>query len=134
MPQTRGRQRPSGRKILSASAAFLCLGILPLLITFSPLVFTLLSIIAAGFAMAGGWTIEANPTNGIALLWTACGVALALGLIGIFSFGLIYIFAGILILMAISAAPNPNGHSWFGIKFILPEIVSFAATLALVLR
>jgi hypothetical protein len=112
----------------------LCLGILPLLITYSPLVFTLLSILAAGFAIAGGWTIEANPTNGLALLWTGCGVALALGLIGIFSFGIIYIFAGITILMAISAAPNPNGHSWFGFKFILPEIISFAATWALAFR
>ena len=134
MSQTRGLRRPSGSKIFCASAAFLCLGILPLFITYSPRIFTLLSIMAAGFVIAGGWAIEANPTNGITLLWTAFGVALALGLIGIFSFGLIYVVAGIMILMAISAAPNPTGHSWFDFKFILPEIVSFAATLALVLR
>jgi hypothetical protein len=134
MSQTHGRQRPSGSKVFSASAAFFCLGILPLLIAQSPFIFTLLSITTAGLAIAGGWALETNPTNGIALLWTAFGVAFALSLIGIFSFGIIYLFAAIMILMAISAAPNPNGHSWFGFKFILPEIVSFAATLAVVLR
>jgi hypothetical protein len=134
MSQGRERQSPSDSKIFSASAAFFCLGILPLLITYSPIVFTVLSLTAAGLAVAGGWTLEADSTNGIALLWTALGVVLALGLVGIFSVGLAYIFAGIMILMAISAAPNPNGHSWFGLKFILPEIVSFAVALALTLH
>ena len=127
------RKGLSGSKIFSASAAFFCLGILPVLITHSFL-FTILSITAAVVAIAGGWRVERNPTDGIALLWLALGITLALGLAGIFSVGVIFILSGIMILMAISAAPNPNGHTWFGFKFILPEIVSFVATLALIFR
>ena len=125
--------RPSGSKLFSASAAFICLGIFPILAIHS-LLATLFSVTAAGIALAGGWRVERNPTDGIALLLAAFGITLALGLGGILSVGLIFIFAGMLILLAISTSPNPNGHSWFGLKFILPETVAFAATLALIFR
>lgn len=129
------RSRVSGSRILSWSAALLCVTPTPLLIgvgSRSP--FLALSWLAAILAIIAGRRIEHEPDLGIVLLWTGAGIALALGLAGIFSIGLIYIMAVILMLTAISAAPNPTGPSYFGFKYLLPEIASFCGSLWLVLR
>jgi hypothetical protein len=95
--------------------------------------FLALSWLAAFFSFIAGRHVDREPGLGIVLLWTGVGIALALGLAGIFSVGLIYIITAVLMLLAIRAAPNPTGPSYFGLKYILPEVVSFCGSLWLIL-
>lgn len=133
MTDAGSHRRFTGSLLFGIAAAFLALTPLPLLLQAkSDVLF--LAIMAALLALFGGYWVGNHPTNGIAVLWAACGMQLALGVIGIFTVGLAYIIAAIMTLMAISAAPNPDGRSWFGLKFILPEIATFVGTLAIVLR
>ncbi len=91
-----------------------------------------MAVVAAVIALSGGIKISARPDQGIVLLWTGFGIELALALLGLFSVGAIFLLAGMMMLLAISAGPNPTRGSWFGLKYIVPEIVSFSLTLAIV--
>lgn len=125
-----GRRRVSGSRIFSWSAALLTLAPSALLVVLgSASRFVALSVVVAILAIVAGKRIDRAPDVGIVLLWIAAGIALALGLAGIFSIGLIYIIATILLLLAISSAPNPTGPSYFGMKYLLPEIVAFCGSL-----
>lgn len=123
----------SGSLAFSVLSALFALAASPILLTHGgSLRFGALSWLAASLALMAGLRIGRDPDLGIVLLWTGFGVALGLGLAGIFSVGLFFIWSGVFMLLAISAGPNPTASSWFGLKYIVPEIISFAAALWIV--
>ena len=73
-----------------------------------------LSALAAGCLLGGGFAVGRGTRRAFTLLWAALGASLALGVIGIFSIGLIYIVASLLIILAIGTSPN---HSELSSRF-----------------
>jgi hypothetical protein len=62
--------------------------------------------LAVGCLLIGGFAVGRGSRPAFTLLWASLGASLALGILGIFSIGLIYIIASILIVSAIVATPN----------------------------
>ena len=123
----------SGSLLLGLSAAILALAPIPILLTGNRVVLAS-ALAAATLSLSGGHQAGSHPNRGIAMLWTSCGILVALALVGMFSVGFAYLIAAIMTLMAISATPNDDGRSWFGLRFMLPEIAAFVATIAVALR
>jgi len=63
-------------------------------------------MLAAGCLLFGGFAVGRGTRLAFTLLWASLGLTLALGVLGIFSIGLVYIIASILIVSAIMATPN----------------------------
>ena len=95
--------------------------------------FRVLATLAAGCLLIGGFVVGRGTRSAFTLLWAAVGVSLALGVIGLFSIGAIYIGAGLLIMVAIGATPNRSGlASRFDRQYVLVEAVVFLAVFAAV--
>jgi hypothetical protein len=94
--------------MIVAGTAVLMLGTawLPLTGALPGPTFRVLVTLAAGCLLIGGFTVGRGTRTAFTLLWASFGACLALGILGIFSIGLIYIIASILIVSAIMATPN----------------------------
>jgi len=94
--------------MIIAGAAALMLGTawLPLTGALPGPAFQGLVTLAAGCLLIGGFAVGRGTRLAFTLLWASLGVTLALGVIGIFSIGLVYLIASILIISAIIATPN----------------------------
>jgi hypothetical protein len=68
--------------------------------------FRALVTLAAGCLLIGGFAVGRGTRLAFTLLWASLGLTLALGVLGIFSIGLLYIIASMLIVSAIAATPN----------------------------
>jgi hypothetical protein len=94
---------------------------------------------AVTVAMAGGWAAPRGSRLSFKLLWAALGMACALGIIGIFSVGVVFLAAAVLIALAIFATPNRSGlavrFDWrFIAAFYTGFLVVFLPILFLLLR
>jgi hypothetical protein len=76
--------------------------------------FRVLAMLAAGCLLIGGFGVGRGTRRAFTLLWASLGASLALGVIGIFSIGVVYVVASILIVSAIMATPN---HSLLPSRF-----------------
>ena len=68
--------------------------------------FRALVTLAAGCLLIGGFAAGRGSRPAFTLLWASLGISLALAVLGIYSIGLLYIIASILIVSAIMATPN----------------------------
>ena len=59
-----------------------------------------LILFASGFAIAGGYIATRGTRPAVILLWIAAGLLLVLGVLSIFSIGLLFIIAALLIVSA----------------------------------
>lgn len=92
-----------------------------------------LATLAAGCLLIGGFAVGRGTRPAFTLLWAAVGVSLALGVMSLFSIGLVYIVSGLLIMVAIGATPNRSGlASRFDRQYVLVEAVVFIAVFAAV--
>jgi hypothetical protein len=74
----------------------------------------ILATLAAGCVLIGGFAVGRGTRPAFTLLWASLGISLALAVLGIYSIGLLYILASILIVSAIMATPN---HSQLPSRF-----------------
>jgi hypothetical protein len=103
-------------RMLIAGTAVLMLGTawLPLTGALPGAVFRVLATLAAGCLLIGGFAVGRGTRPAFTLLWASLGASLALGVLGIFSIGMVYIVASILIVSAIMTTPN---HSELASRF-----------------
>ena len=102
-----GGGRVVDRMIVAGTAA-LMLGTawLPLTGSLHGPAFRALVTLAAGCLLIGGFAVGRGTRTAFTLLWASLGISLALAVLGIFSIGMVYIIASILIVSAIMATPN----------------------------
>ena len=67
------------------------------------------TVLVMAAAALGGIILPRGSLLALAALWAAFGMAAALGVIGIFSVGYVYLGAALLLLLAIFAMPNRSG-------------------------
>ncbi|MCC7021944.1 MAG: hypothetical protein IT338_03910 [Thermomicrobiales bacterium] len=94
----------------------------------------LLVACTAMVAAIGGLLAPHGGRVAFTLLWAAFGMAAALGTIGIFSIGLIFLTAALLVLLAIFLMPNRSEialrYDW---RFILAFAIGYIAIFAAIL-
>ena len=116
-------------------AAVLMLGTawLPLTGTLSGDELRVLATLAAGCLLIGSFAVGRVPRPAFSLLWASLGASLALGIIGIFSTGGLYLISGLLFLMAIMATPNRSElQSRFDRRYVVIEAVVFISLIGTV--
>lgn len=65
-----------------------------------------MAVLAAAVLIIGGLLAPQGSQLAFTLLWASFGMACAIGTIGIFSIGFVFLIAAVLILLAIFATPN----------------------------
>jgi hypothetical protein len=117
-------------RMIIAGTAVLMLGTawLPLTGALPGAVFRVLVTLAAGCLLIGGFAVGRGTRSAFTLLWASLGASLALGILGIFSIGMVYIIASILIVSAITATPNHSElASRFDARYVWITAIAFIA-------
>jgi hypothetical protein len=94
----------------------------------------ILATLAAGCLLIGGFVVGRGSRPAFTLLWASLGISLALAVLGIYSIGLLYIIASILIVSAITTTPNHSQlPSRFDPRYVLITAIVLATVFAAVI-
>ena len=121
--------------LILGAAAFMAYGAFwPIFDTLPGRGIQLLTVIAIAVTLLAGFVVPRGSRPAFHLLWGALGMAAALGIIGIFSVGFLYLIAAILIALSIWATPNRSSielrYDWrYAMCFHVGFLLVFAALL-----
>ncbi len=97
-----------------------------------PALFGLLLILAPLCALRSAFGAVRGTSVGFGLLWAAFGSALGLGIVGAFSFGVIYLMAVPFLLAAIATTPNRTARRRWAFRYIGVQLAAFLAAMSAV--